>query len=744
MMDLWAEWAVTSSVLILIVVLLRAVLGKRLRAGVRYVLWGLVLLRILVPVQLFAVPVYEAPKGEQPEYAYTPGTSLGGETLGQEQTRPDTPDAVPQIPGGVQTTNPGGSWDNTQTGERDPDPGVVPDPVEASGRGPVSFGALLLWIWLGGAIATGLILLHFNLHFAVTLRHERRPMRGAECRLPVYVMEGLTSPCLFGVFRPAVYLSPEAAEEPRMLRHVLSHEETHYRHADHIWSLLRCAALAAHWWNPLVWLAVSLSRRDGELFCDEGALKKLGDGERRAYGNTLLALVTAGPSASMLMSCATTMSGGKKALRERISRIAIPVKRSAWAVVLVLIAAFVAAAGAFIDPVEKPGDPTDTPDPTENPYPVPTVFPEGEPERVLSLRDLEPYAPPEVTNAGSFDGTAVVDSVTVGGHTVVLLENDQGQRAVAVTDGDEQRVFMTGLDQYDEIEAFEDVFGFEGVRVRHRLIAIYDYFRFTTGEPVLMLRTEAWSGEPVIADFDGDGRDEVVDSREIFFLRDGALYRADLETLLSDGVGHYRGSVCHAGERCVEWVCDVDSLDGLSSRKCTRLIYFDGEDLKVYKENKPWHDHVVDGVGEGIPPEVMAAAREYVEKEAIVQNPDGTYSEWSPYSQSVIGDALYDDWRIEDFSFDWQQTRDGGWTVEVYFFNYELHTTTPEKVDMAGSMYLTEDDWFCPTYPGCEMLVFKNDGGTRTFLWHAMNNDLSLGTPEFQQYLDAQIAQMGL
>ena len=42
-MNLWAEWAVTSSVLILIVALLRAVLGKRLRAGVRYVLWGLVL-----------------------------------------------------------------------------------------------------------------------------------------------------------------------------------------------------------------------------------------------------------------------------------------------------------------------------------------------------------------------------------------------------------------------------------------------------------------------------------------------------------------------------------------------------------------------------------------------------------------------------------------------------------------------------------------------------------------------------
>ena len=47
------------------------------------------------------------------------------------------------------------------------------------------------------------------------------------------------------------------------LRHVLAHELTHYAHKDHIWSLLRCLALALHWYNPLVWLAAALSKRDG-------------------------------------------------------------------------------------------------------------------------------------------------------------------------------------------------------------------------------------------------------------------------------------------------------------------------------------------------------------------------------------------------------------------------------------------------------------------------------------------------
>ena len=46
------DWAVSSAGLILIVGLLRFVLKDRLRAGVRYAVWGLVLLRLLLPVNL--------------------------------------------------------------------------------------------------------------------------------------------------------------------------------------------------------------------------------------------------------------------------------------------------------------------------------------------------------------------------------------------------------------------------------------------------------------------------------------------------------------------------------------------------------------------------------------------------------------------------------------------------------------------------------------------------------------------
>ena len=85
---------------------------------------------------------------------------------------------------------------------------------------------------------------------------------------------------LMGLLRPCLYL-PGEDWSGQALSFILRHELTHYRHLDHIWSILRGIALAVHWWNPLVWLAVVYSRRDGELACDEGALKRLGTANGR-------------------------------------------------------------------------------------------------------------------------------------------------------------------------------------------------------------------------------------------------------------------------------------------------------------------------------------------------------------------------------------------------------------------------------------------------------------------------------
>lgn len=334
------EWVLTSAFLILAVAALRALLGRRVSAGLRYALWAVVLARLLVPVQLFTTPVA--------------GTSVLRET-GVEQwvTAPTLlPDSVPAVSAVPAVPSPTELPDGTLIV---PQPDPAPATVKAR---PIPVLRILGGLWLAGTAATGAAFLLSNLRFARRLRRARVPLEGADCPLPVYLADDLPSPCLFGLFRPAVYLTSAAASDPAMLRHVLAHELTHFRHRDHLWNALRGLALAVHWWDPLVWLAAALSRRDCELACDEGALKRLGDGERIAYGRTLLALITVKPRPGDLLRCSTTMTGGQKSVFDRMSRIAKAPKRWLGAAVLAVALAALACVCAFgsaADP--KPWDP---------------------------------------------------------------------------------------------------------------------------------------------------------------------------------------------------------------------------------------------------------------------------------------------------------------------------------------------------------------------------------------------------
>ena len=334
------EWVLTSAFLILAVAALRALLGRRMGAGLRYALWAVVLARLLVPVQLFTTPVA--------------GTSVLRET-GVEQwvTAPTLlPDSVPAVSAVPADPSPTELPDGTLIVPQ-------PDPAPATVKvRPIPVLRILGGLWLAGTAATGAAFALSNLRFARRLRRARVPLEGADCPLPVYLADDLPSPCLFGLLRPAVYLTSAAASDPAMLRHVLAHEVTHFRHRDHLWNALRGLALAVHWWDPLVWLAAALSRRDCELACDEGALKRLGDGERIAYGRTLLALITVKPRPGDLLRCSTTMTGGQKSVFDRMSRIAKAPKRWLGAAVLAVALAALACVCAFgsaADP--KPWDP---------------------------------------------------------------------------------------------------------------------------------------------------------------------------------------------------------------------------------------------------------------------------------------------------------------------------------------------------------------------------------------------------
>ena len=204
---------------------------------------------------------------------------------------------------------------------------------------------LLRWIWYAGMGITATVFLVTNLVFYVRLRNRRVPFR-IDCALPVYRVPGLSAPCLFG---RSIYLCDDGVTGEQTLRHILAHEMSHYRHADSLWSFLRCAALILHWYNPLVWFAAVLSRQDSELRADAGALKELGAGERKSYGLTVLQMAAGDRGKTATLFCAFTPGNycGKKLLRERIEMIAGKRSAAPCAVALGVVLCLLAAACAF-------------------------------------------------------------------------------------------------------------------------------------------------------------------------------------------------------------------------------------------------------------------------------------------------------------------------------------------------------------------------------------------------------------
>lgn len=342
------QWIITSSVLIAIIAVLRFILRGKISLKLQYALWGLVLIRLLLPFSLFESPasvlnlMNEREKTEEvPVYyePYAPGT-----------INPAVPDDdIYILDDYVEQIAP----DTDITLD---DNGYVTEPEIRV----ISAKDILIPVWIGGIFLFGTVFAVSNFRFGKKLKESREFISGTKTWLPVYESSEIKTPCLFGMIKPAIYVKKEVLNDEKTMRHVIEHETTHYLHGDHIWSVLRCLCLALHWYNPFVWLAAFLSMRDSELACDEDTIKRIGEEERIEYGRTLINLTCEKPAVGIL-SAATTMTGSKSSIKERILLIAKKPK------MLWITAVFVAVISLFAVGCTFTGAVNYNPKTTENP-----------------------------------------------------------------------------------------------------------------------------------------------------------------------------------------------------------------------------------------------------------------------------------------------------------------------------------------------------------------------------------------
>lgn len=361
------EILVTSSLLILVITMLRRLWRNRLSPVCSYILWLMVAVRLLVPIPVFgnAFSVMNIVNGmvnsaekwvqnrERSDRAEASGVGYKADGVSGK-----TAAAEVVVPAGLTGKGTESGKNEAAAAETESLSGMASEPFsEGDGRwrnaasgihlqSDFSVGMLARRIWYAGTgvIAAGMLAL--NGVFRCRLYRGRRLLcrRG---RIRVYVAEELDSPCLCGLFRPAVYVTSDCLLTERRLEHAVVHELTHYRHKDHIWILVRSLCAVIYWFDPFVWLAVYLSSKDCELACDVGTIRSLGEGQREAYGRTLIEMASASAGRMRILRCATDLSCRKKELKERITMIAGGKKKMGLRAALPVLCALLLAACTF-------------------------------------------------------------------------------------------------------------------------------------------------------------------------------------------------------------------------------------------------------------------------------------------------------------------------------------------------------------------------------------------------------------
>ena len=309
------QMSVQAGMLIAVVILIRSLTLYRLPKVSFLILWGMVLLRMLVPFSVSTKwSIYNL-------FSVLPGDPRAG---------------VMQDAGTL------------AGGKSAPWSGSVPgQPGNTVSRGEGIFSSPLVLLWLCGMAVLAAV-------FAVLLIRSYRVLKSARPMVHPLMDKWLgehgtirslrimrsalaTSPLSMGILRPCI-IFPERMdmENEGLVRHVLVHEYIHVRRFDMLWKMLALCAVCVHWFNPMAWVMLFLMNRDLELACDEMVLRYFGQEDRADYAGSLIDIAERNRAFSLIHNYF-----GKNIMEERIISIMKYKKTS----ILSLVSACIIIAG---------------------------------------------------------------------------------------------------------------------------------------------------------------------------------------------------------------------------------------------------------------------------------------------------------------------------------------------------------------------------------------------------------------
>jgi len=182
----------------------------------------------------------------------------------------------------------------------------------------------------------------------------RQRMRVSAC-IGILATSRLDGPALFGFLRPRLLLPKGLFEAPAAdhLRYVILHELAHLKRRDILAGWLAYLLAALHWFNPALWWARRRYTADRELACDSHVLEALAPEERDAYGHAILDQYEISRSFVWSPALAGVLDGNTS-IERRIAMISRFTVRSRKTTILAIAAMAVLAMTLLTDAQEKP------------------------------------------------------------------------------------------------------------------------------------------------------------------------------------------------------------------------------------------------------------------------------------------------------------------------------------------------------------------------------------------------------
>ncbi|TBX71430.1 transcriptional regulator [Bacillus mycoides] len=319
------ETSIMASILVGLILCVKILLRNKLTPRWQYMLWMILIVRLLLPW---------SPDSSYSIYSllsYSPGVS--------EVFQKNTTSAIPQESVSEDKTN------HTVTTKEDSYKSNSVNVVKESDQTDsnkkkedttFSVYKVTLYIWIFGVVILATITCIMNRRLFSYIKKQPnitdekivgifencKKSMAIKKKIPLRLAGKISSPTVFGFFRPRVLLSSRHMKvlNEQQLQYIFYHELSHMKRRDIAVNWVMYSLIILNWFNPILWYAYSCMREDQELACDAFALTFIESEEQIAYGHTIITLLEHYSSYYQAPNLAN-LSRNKRTLKRRILMI---------------------------------------------------------------------------------------------------------------------------------------------------------------------------------------------------------------------------------------------------------------------------------------------------------------------------------------------------------------------------------------------------------------------------------------